>query len=102
MKFDELLASDWANPTVALFYGTYCAPCGLLKPKLARVCSENGIRLETFNSAIELPALKCLQLRTVPAVYSVHNGVATLAFLGDAPERDIRAMLLTAGAKARA
>ena len=99
MTFDELLAADYKYPTVALFYGLQCAPCERLEPKLRAICKDMGVRLEEFNSASELPAIRELGLRTVPAVVVVHKGNVSLALSGDAGAVEIKARLAAAGVK---
>lgn len=96
MTYDQLKAELRPNPTVVLFYGSACAPCDRLKPKLRAVCEREGVALETYNSVMELPAIRELGLRSVPAVVVVSNGAATLAFTGDLPEEQIRAKLIQA------
>lgn len=96
MNFNDLLTAGYKNPTVALFYGTYCAPCERLKPKLREVCQELGVRLESFNSSAEMPALRALGIRSVPAIVVVHKGVAKLAFTGDLDHQKIRFSLQSA------
>jgi len=99
MTFDELLATDYKNPTVAIFYGLNCPPCERLKPKLKAICSAAGVRLETFNSAAELPAIRNLGLRSVPAVVAVLGGKTTVCFTGDLPEQEILQRLRAAGVR---
>lgn len=98
MTFDQLKLADFKFPTVALFYGAACAPCERLKPKLRRVCEKLGVRLEEFNSANEMDAVRALGLRSVPAVVVVHRGVAKLAFTGDQVESAIWDKLALQGA----
>jgi thioredoxin-like negative regulator of GroEL len=93
MTFDQLLQADYKFPTVAIFYGHACAPCERLKPVLREVCRDAGVRLEEFNSANEMDAIRSLGLRTVPGVYVVHKGVAKLAFTGFLPHVAVRQKL---------
>lgn len=102
MTFDELLGrgafeglrdSYQAKPTVALFYGANCAPCNSLKPKLREVCKKKGLRLEEFNSAAELTAVRALGIRTVPAVIFVQGVKYLVVFVGDKSEGDIETAL---------
>jgi thioredoxin-like negative regulator of GroEL len=100
MTFDELLRAEHAHPVVALFYGTNCAPCNALKPKLREVCKQTGTPLEEFNSAAELPMVRMLGLRSVPAVVTVHRGEWFIAFTGDKPAGEIAGLLEQAGLRA--
>lgn len=96
MTFDELRCADYKHPTVALFYGLACAPCERLKPRLREVCKDMGVRLEEYNTATELPAVREMGMRTVPTVVVVHRGGAVLsAFSGNEP--NIKEKLLAAG-----
>lgn len=97
MNFDQLRTADYKYHTVALFYGSACAPCDRLKPKLYELCKRWGARVETFNSASEMEAIKALGLRSVPSVVVVHRGEVTVAFSGDLAVADIRLKLLAAG-----
>lgn len=97
MTFDELLHAGHDTPTVALFYGASCAPCERLKPKLKSVCENNNLRLETFNSASELPVLRRLGIRSVPAVVVVQEGLPHIAFSGDLAESEIAKRLKQTG-----
>lgn len=99
MTFDELKQTDYRNPTVALFYGINCKPCELLKPKVKRICEENGVRLEMFNGAAEIAACRELGLRSVPAVLTVFKGKASVVFTGDLDERLVKAKLEAAGVR---
>ena len=101
MTFEQLLTADYQHPTVAIFYGVACAPCERLKPKLREVCRDIGLRLEEFNTAGELEAVRKLGLRSVPGVYVVHRGEARLAFTGDLDKAQIKWKLALAGAEAR-
>lgn len=96
MTFDELRNADYRFPTVAMFYSFACAPCERLKPRLRDVCKLMGVRLEEFNSASELPTIKDLGIRSVPAVVVVHRGgIVKTAFVGS--QDNIRELLLAAG-----
>lgn len=96
MTFDQLCAANYRFPTVALFYGSACAPCEHLKPKLREVCKKMSARLEEFNSAFEMDAIRKLGFRTVPAVVVVMpDGTVRHAFMGN--QDDIQALLLAAG-----
>jgi thioredoxin-like negative regulator of GroEL len=96
MTFDELRQADYKFPTVALFYGASCAPCERLKPQLREVCKSMGARLEEFNTANEMEAVRTLGLRSVPAVVVVHRGgIVQTAFSGI--PANIRKSLVEAG-----
>lgn len=99
MTFDELLNADLKSPVVALFYGAGCAPCERLKPVLREVCSAMGARLEEFNSAGEMAAVRALGMRSVPAVYIVFDGKPTFAFMGYLHAGAIKQRLATLGVK---
>jgi thiol-disulfide isomerase/thioredoxin len=100
MTFDELCAAQYKNITVALFYGLNCKPCELLHPKLEEVCKKLGVRLERFNSSLEIPALKRMGLRSVPSVVLVHpSGIPALAFSGDRTKAEIEQLLTRGGVR---
>lgn len=91
MTFDEVLALR--EPTLVLFYGSACAPCTRLKPRLAQLAAEHDLRLTLINVAGELDAARSLQMRGVPSVVSVRDGQATLLFTGDLKDEEIMAKL---------
>lgn len=97
MTFDELVQNSNAKPVVALFYGAACAPCEQLKPVLRAVAKTCKVELQEFNSANELPAIRRLGVRTVPAVFVVSHGEARLAFTGAMDAETIRDRLNTLG-----
>jgi thioredoxin-like negative regulator of GroEL len=91
MTFDEILALK--EPTLVLFYGSACAPCTRLKPRMAQLAAEHSLRLALVNVAGELDAARALQMRGVPSVVSVRDGKATLVFTGDLKDEEILSKL---------
>lgn len=83
MTFAQLKAADYRRPTLALFYGTNCPPCNQLKPVLKQLALDLGIRLEMFNAAEEVDAVRELGLRAVPTVLAVHRGECKVLWTGN-------------------
>jgi thiol-disulfide isomerase/thioredoxin len=98
MTFEELRNAKYKNPTVAMFYGPACAPCDRMKPRVSEVCEKLSVRLEMFSSSAEMPVLRGLGIRAVPAVVVVHpDGTTKVAFVGE--EKDIQKCLAAAGVR---
>lgn len=99
MTFENLYDSlEIGQLAIALFYGPSCAPCAALKPKLRKACADLEIRLEEFNTANEMEAVRLMGLRTVPAVVLVRRGgIARVLFTGDQPEHAVRLQLVAHG-----
>ena len=95
MTFDDLTLEIHAKPVVALFYGSACAPCERLKPKIRALCKEKGVLLEEFNSSGEMDWIRKLGIRSVPAVVVVTDRIAKVVFTGEVP--NLQARLYAAG-----
>jgi thioredoxin-like negative regulator of GroEL len=93
--FDQLMHQT--GTSVVLFYGSGCAPCERLKPKLRTMCAQLKITLAEFNSASEMEAIRALGLRSVPAVVVISAGVARVAFMGDLSTNEMAARMRLAG-----
>lgn len=95
MTYNEILSAG--GSAVVLFYGAACAPCERLKPVLRQVCAGLKLELHELNSAGELPALKALGVRSVPAVFLVQRGEARSLFTGALDAETIRNKLALQG-----
>lgn len=68
---------------LVLFYGTACAPCARLKPRLEPLAIRAGIALHQINAATEMEAVRALGIRGVPSLVGIKDGVAEVLFTGD-------------------
>jgi thioredoxin-like negative regulator of GroEL len=87
MTYEEALAAG--GRTIVLFYGAACAPCAALKPLLRAECAIQGLPLVELNVAGELAVARALQLRAVPSVVLLVDGVAKLLSTGAVPPADV-------------
>lgn len=68
---------------LVLFYGTACAPCARLKPRLEPLAIHAGIALHQINAAAEMDTVRALGIRGVPTLVGIQDGVAEVLFTGD-------------------
>lgn len=95
MTYADLIAG--AKTHVVLFYGTACAPCMRLKPRMAKLAGQLNFDLHQFNVASEMDTARALGIRAVPSVVAIKNGSAQVLFTGDLPDTQIAQVLHTAG-----
>lgn len=95
MTYAQLIADG--KPHVVLFYGSACAPCARLKPRLDTMAKEVGFDLHQINVASEMETVRSLGIRGVPTVVAIKDGQSEVLFTGDLPDPKIALMLHAAG-----
>lgn len=95
MTYDEIVASG--KKAVVLFTSVTCGPCKRLKPRLAALAEARGFELHILDIAQEMPAVRALGLRGVPALLTTENQLAVLQFQGDRTDEQIIDTLQRAG-----
>lgn len=95
MNYSDLIAG--AKTHVVLFYGSACAPCMRLKPRMAKMSKELNFDFHQFNVASEMETARGLGIRVVPAVVAIKGGSAQVLFTGDMNDARIAQVLHAAG-----
>lgn len=86
------------RPVVAMVWGTTCAPCALLKPKLQALSDRFGFPLVLIQAEKAMPYVREFKVRAVPTVLVFNRGSEVLRFTGDRPEDEVRVALAKVGA----
>lgn len=81
MSFKELTEQKYTG--LILFYGTACAPCERLKPRLMKGVAARGVSLEQINVAGDMEAVRGLGIRGVPTLVDMNQGKPEILFTGE-------------------
>lgn len=95
MTFDEIKAVP--GQSLVIFYSLTCGPCKAMKPMLAELCAEAGVKLHEVNIAADMDAVRALGIRGVPSLVKVADGQASLLSTGGLTAPQTRQVLTTAG-----
>ena len=92
-KFGELLKS---NPMVLVdFHATWCGPCKMLSPIIARVAKKvgNGVRIVKVDVDKNQPLATALGVRGVPTLILYKNGEPVWRQSGVVQERELLSII---------
>jgi putative thioredoxin len=91
----QVLARSQQVPVLADFWATWCGPCQMLMPVLARLAEEyrGKFFLAKINSDNEQQLAARYGVRSLPTVKLFRNGQVVDEFMGAQPEKTIRALL---------
>ncbi|MHB8347536.1 MAG: thioredoxin [Acidiferrobacterales bacterium] len=96
VEFDTLvLARSRTTPVLVDFWASWCAPCKMLMPVLARLADEyqGKFHLAKVNTDIEQALATRYGIRSLPTVKLFKDGVVVDEFLGVQPEKAIREII---------
>lgn len=94
--FDALVLNrSHTTPVLVDFWASWCAPCKMLMPVLARLADEyqGKFFLAKVNTDVEQELATRHGIRSLPTVKLFKNGVAIDEFLGVQPEQVIRGII---------
>lgn len=96
MNYDQIVSNG--GPAAVLFTSATCGPCKRLKPRMAAMAEARGFELHVLDIAQEMPAVRALGIRGVPAMVALGPvGEPRLLFQGDRPDADIERLLTENG-----
>lgn len=95
MNYSEIVAAG--RPAAILFTSATCGPCARLKPRMMAMAMDKGFELHILDIAGEMPAVRGLGIRGVPALVTVGPGMSQLQFQGDRTDAQILEVLERAG-----
>ncbi|MFT4064291.1 thioredoxin family protein [Paraburkholderia sp.] len=74
------------EPVVIAFTASWCGPCKLLKPKLAKLANDWGFTLAMVDAGDEPELAALFGVRAVPTVITLEAGLSKGRFSGDRTE----------------
>lgn len=91
----EVLARSRSMPVLVDFWASWCGPCKMLMPLLAKLAEEYGGKffLAKVNTDVEQALASRYGIKSLPTAKLFRNGEAVDEFLGVQPEKTIRALL---------
>lgn len=90
-----ILESSMQQPVLIDFWATWCQPCQVLMPLLAKLADEykGKFILAKINTEEQQAIAAQFQIRSIPAVKLVYQGKLVDEFAGALPESEVRAFL---------
>ena len=91
----EVLEASRTVPVVVDFWAAWCGPCRILGPVLEKLAAEaNGAwKLVKVDTEAWPELAQAFQIRSIPAVYLIHDERAVARFEGALPEQEVRRWL---------
>jgi putative thioredoxin len=88
----EVLEASRTVPVVVDFWAAWCGPCRILGPTLEKLAAEaNGAwKLVKVDTEAWPELAQAFQIRSIPAVYLIHDEKAVARFEGALPEQEVR------------
>ncbi|CAK0765681.1 putative thioredoxin [Gammaproteobacteria bacterium] len=92
---ERVLEASHRQPVLVDFWATWCAPCRLLMPLLAKLADDYKGRflLAKINTEQEQALAMQFGIRSIPHVKLFHRGQMVDEFMGALPESGVRAFL---------
>lgn len=92
---------DTKQTGLVMFYGTACAPCQRMKPRMTALAAKLSMNLHLLNVASEMTFAKENGIRGVPTLYAIKDGEMKFLVTGDVGDSRIEELLEQAGIKAQ-